>query len=257
MNVLPTKIYISASKDIYLHNVNDAQTAQLAAFGGNTLTSRGVASLRLDGKSSQLFEFCIADEATEPILGLSTSLKLGLIQLSPEVRLVRPNHVDAVHTKSLTAEDVLQSFSDVFDETSAGDLNVTHHIRIDSDADPVVHAQRRVPEPIRLKVKAKLNEMVHQEIIAPVSEPTDWVGSMVTVLKEDGSVRICLDASELNQVIQREYYTMPTEQEISSRLAGAKKFSKFDTRHGFHHIRLDEESSRLCTFNTPFGRYRW
>jgi hypothetical protein len=26
---------------------------------------------------------------------------------------------------------------------------------------------------------------------------------------------------------------------------------------GFWHVHLDEESSYLTTFNTPFGRYRW
>ena len=80
-------------------------------------------------------------------------------------------------------------------------------------------------EPIREKVRAKLNELVSQEVITPVSEATNWVGSPVTVLKKDGSIRLCLDANELNSAIQREHYTMPTEQEISSRLAGAKRFS--------------------------------
>ena len=30
-----------------------------------------------------------------------------------------------------------------------------------------------------------------------------------------------------------------------------------DVRHGFWHVQLDEASSFLTTFNTPFGRYRW
>ena len=28
-----------------------------------------------------------------------------------------------------------------------------------------------------------------------------------------------------------------------------------DTKKGYWHVELDHESSRLCTFNTPFGRY--
>ena len=34
-------------------------------------------------------------------------------------------------------------------------------------------------------------------------------------------------------------------------------FSVFDVRNGFWHVELDEESSKLTTFITPFGRYRW
>ena len=50
---------------------------------------------------------------------------------------------------------------------------------------------------------------------------------------------------------------MPTIEEIATRLNGAKLFSVFDASNGFWQVELDEESSMLTTFNTPFGRYRW
>ena len=34
-------------------------------------------------------------------------------------------------------------------------------------------------------------------------------------------------------------------------------FTSLDVRSGFWHIALDEPSSFLTTFHTPFGRYRW
>jgi hypothetical protein len=34
-------------------------------------------------------------------------------------------------------------------------------------------------------------------------------------------------------------------------------FSRFDATHGFWHIQLDNDSSKLLTFNTPFGRFRY
>jgi hypothetical protein len=37
----------------------------------------------------------------------------------------------------------------------------------------------------------------------------------------------------------------------------AKIFSVVDAKNGFWHVELDDESSYLTTFNTPFGRYRW
>ena len=42
-----------------------------------------------------------------------------------------------------------------------------------------------------------------------------------------------------------------------SRMAKGKKISVLDATKGFYQIILDEESSRLCTFNTCFGRYRY
>ena len=50
---------------------------------------------------------------------------------------------------------------------------------------------------------------------------------------------------------------MPTIEEIATRLNGAKLFSVFNASNGFWQVELDEESSMLTTFNTPFGRYRW
>ena len=44
---------------------------------------------------------------------------------------------------------------------------------------------------------------------------------------------------------------------MATRLYGAKVFTKLDVRNGFWHVVLDDESSFLTTFNTPFGRYRW
>ena len=41
------------------------------------------------------------------------------------------------------------------------------------------------------------------------------------------------------------------------RLHGAKVFTVLDVACGFWHVVLDEQSSFLTTFNTPFGRYRW
>ena len=77
------------------------------------------------------------------------------------------------------------------------------------------------------------------------------------VPKKTGKLRLCLDPRDLNQAIQREYYPLPTIEDVATHLHGAKVFTKLDARNGFWHVTLDEESSFLTTFNTPFGRYRW
>ena len=50
---------------------------------------------------------------------------------------------------------------------------------------------------------------------------------------------------------------MPILDEILPDLSQAKVFTTVDLRSGFWHCVLDEESSMLTTFNTPYGRYRW
>ena len=115
----------------------------------------------------------------------------------------------------------------------------------------------RVPVAVREKLKSELERMTAQNIIAPVTTPTPWVSSLVVVPKKDGKLRLCLDPKDLNLAIQREHYPLPTIEDVATRLHGAKVFTKLDVRNGFWHVKLDDRSSYLTTFNTPFGRYWW
>lgn len=105
--------------------------------------------------------------------------------------------------------------------------------------------------------------MTTDGIIEKVNQPTDWVSSMLVVSKPsteadgESKIRICLDPRDLNVAIKREHFPMPTIEEIATRLNGGKVFSVFDASNGFWQVELDEDSSLLTTFNTPFGRYRW
>lgn len=48
-----------------------------------------------------------------------------------------------------------------------------------------------------------------------------------------------------------------TIEEILPSLHQARIFSVVDASNGFWQVELDEESSLLTTFVTPYGRYRW
>ena len=80
---------------------------------------------------------------------------------------------------------------------------------------------------------------------------------MVVVKKPNGSLHICIDPKDLNKVLKRSHYQLPTIEDILPDLSRAKVFSTFDVKNSFWHIELDDQSSKLTTFNTPFGRYRW
>ena len=75
--------------------------------------------------------------------------------------------------------------------------------------------------------------------------------------KKNGKLRVCLDPRPLNKALKRAHYPMPVVDDLLPALANARVFSVCDLRSGFWHISLDEESSYLTTFATPFGRYRW
>ena len=96
-----------------------------------------------------------------------------------------------------------------------------------------------------------------QACLTPVNDPTDWVSSMVTVVKPYKSLKIGIDPKDLIRVIKRSHYPMPTIEELTTKLSNAKVFSVLDTKSGFRQIKRDEESCIFTAFNAPFGRFWW
>ena len=55
----------------------------------------------------------------------------------------------------------------------------------------------------------------------------------------------------------RNYYPIPTLDEMLYKVSGAKIFSKFDLAQGYYQIVLDEKSGNITTFSTPQGLFRY
>ena len=96
-----------------------------------------------------------------------------------------------------------------------GELPGEYTIITDERVQPKVHPLRRVPVAVRPKIEEKLDKLVQRNVIAPVTEPTEWVSSMLVVIKLN-KIRICLDSRDLNEAIKREHYPMPTIEEITT-----------------------------------------
>ena len=92
----------------------------------------------------------------------------------------------------------------------------------------------------------------------PISESSEWVNSMVIVEKPNSKLRICLDPSDLNKANKcHHHHHLPTTEEILSKLSNGKVVTRLDASCRYWQIPVDAESSKLLTFNTPFGRHRF
>ena len=111
-------------------------------------------------------------------------------------------------------------------------------------------------QPIAIRDWQTLEDMEKMGIIRKVDGPTDWVNSLVVVEKpKSKKLCVCLDPRHLNSAIHWEHFQLPTLEDITTRLSGARIFSKLNANHGYWQIPLSEESQLLTTFNSPFGRY--
>ena len=163
--------------------------------------------------------------------------------------------VNAVQTKT----DIERQFPKLFE--GLGKLEEEYKIVLRDNAQPYAQSTpRRIAIPLLPRVKAELERMEQMGVVSRVREPTDWCSSMVVVPKADGSVRICVDLSRLNESVRREHHPLPAVEQALAQLAEAQIFSKIDANSGFWQIPLAKESALLTTFITPFGRFcfnRW
>ena len=198
-------------------------------------------------------EFYVSSSTGPAILGLPSRRDLRLLEMNCEVKetLNRPNPEARIASKS----DLINAYPDRFE--GIGSFRGEFHIIIDKCVPHVVHSPRRCPIHLKDEVKTELDKMEELGVITKVSAPTDGVSSIVFSRKSNNKLRIGLDPKDLNREIERPRYKTPTLDEITHQLAGSRLFSKLDARHGYWSVSLDEPSSYLTTFNSPFGCYRF
>ena len=182
----------------------------------------------------------VIEQLKHNLLGLPAIRELNL--------LTQVDYIDSNHCQ------VVNKFPKLF--TGLGTFKGDFEITIQPEAKPfATYTPRRVPIPLRQKVKDELSCMESLGVISKVDTPTPWCAGMVVAPKKDKTVRICVDLKPLNANVLRETHPLPKVDETLAQLAGAKIFSKLDANSGFWQIPLAKNSRHLTTFLTPFGRY--
>jgi transposase InsO family protein len=226
----------------HLHKLKDT-TQVLRGPGGTRLPVLGTFKATLRHRAQETTEpvYVIRNQQSS-LLSKNACVNLGLIKRM---------EVNEIGQK-------LPNFKEEFPKlfTGLGKLKSSYRIQLKDDAKPLcLYTPRKIPHPLRQKVKTQIESMVKSGVISPVTEPTDWCSGMVAVPKTDESVRICVDLTPLNKEVKREVYPMASVQDSLSKLASGRIYSKLDANSGFWQIPLDEESRLLTCFVTPFGRY--
>ena len=127
-------------------------------------------------------------------------------------------------------------------------------IKLKDGVIPQVEPIRRVPHAMQEPLKKELDKLVTEGILhkVDISEPIEWLNSFVCVKKSNSKIRLCLGPTHLNRWIIRPRHSSELVDDVLHNLNGAIFFTS-----SFYNHRLDEESSKLTTFGTPFGRYRY
>jgi hypothetical protein len=253
-NLMTANTYVELTGDTKLSKL-DPCGSTLCMWNNDQESSIGKVKLPL-GTSAQvqpvMAEFVIAQRGSSlPLLSCNTCVALGLITVNVDNCALVQEMDNVAHVSG----DIVAKYPGVFKGT--GKFPGVLSFKVDHSVTPVQLPVRRIPLGIRDDVKQELDRLVAEDILIKEEEPTDWISCLLLNKKRSGKWRVCLDPVPLNRALLRNHYVMPTLDDLLPELSKARVFSVVDARNGFWHVCLDEQSSKLTTFGTPWGRYRW
>lgn len=116
---------------------------------------------------------------------------------------------------------------------------------------------RAVPLALREKLVSEIERLVDNNTLVPI-DSSEWATPIVTILKSDGSVRLCGDYKiTINPVLNGTEYPLPKIEHLYAKIAGAKYFSKIDLKDAYQQLLLDNDSQRFTTINTIKGLFKY
>ena len=141
-------------------------------------------------------------------------------------------------------------FSDLPGSTKVAKLEIKT-----GEAEPRASHPHRVPDRLKEGVRAEIEKLVELGIVVPSSSP--WASPIVPVPKSDGTVRVCIDYRQLNEVTQGDPFYMVTLEEILERVGEASVMSKLDLAKGFYQVEVEAQSQEKTAFVCPFGKFEF
>ena len=206
---------------------------------------------------------CILNKVTvdEPSPQHSESNNLDVVHIMDEseadyaaIRQKWKAHLPLGKKTGDALKDLKLIFPTMFDG-SVGLFDGKVSLKLSSEAKPVQLPPRAIPQSIMPQLKNELDKMEQEGIIRPCPETTEWVHNLVTVVKKNGSLRLCLDPKNLNKYLIRNVHYTASWEDAQHSFKTGQYFSTLDAKSGYWTKLLDEKSQLLTAFNTPFKKY--
>lgn len=163
----------------------------------------------------------------------------------------------ALNLSTLQREQLFQVLwknRDTFSDKPGLCRHYTHKLKI-NDTSPYGHKPRQIPLVVRDRADIEIERMIQEDIIE--SANSQYINPLVLVAKKDGSIRITLDARELNARCAPDHYHTETIADLLGRIRGAKFLTSWDLTSSFWQIGLHPDSRDYTAFLYNGKQYRF
>ena len=151
-------------------------------------------------------------------------------------------------------------FSNVFSSNSATELMEhtginDHPINLLDNKQPLYGPIYSLG-PVELeKLKTYIEANLASDFIRPSKSPA---GTPILFLqKKDGSLRLCVDYRELNNLMIKNCYPLPLIGELLNCLGRAKRFTQLDLTNTYHQMRIWKGDKWKIAFQTRYGHFKY
>ena len=164
-------------------------------------------------------------------------LRHGDIEWATQCHITSPKPNIKVFEHPKEMEKLLQKYEFFFRDLPHGrppDRGVEHNIVLEEGTSPIQIPHYINPKKFIDDIEKDIQELLELGLIRPRSSP--YASSIVLVKKKYGTLRMCIDFSDLNKKTIKNRYPIPRIDELMDELFGSKYFSKIDLRSGYHQI---------------------
>ena len=215
------------------------------------------AKLECGGKTLQKTRLLIAADGTRSIVGRDWVRALGLkLKTSKSKQKIFNVEMEPKHK-------LYKEFEKLF--TREGKVKGYEiNAEFKENFKPVQQKGRRIPLQLQESVMKELEILQKNGHIEKISEIKDDVFIQPTVItvKRDKSVKIAIDAREMNNQIKKDKYQMPNLEDLTNTLAETIKtgepgkvwFSSVDLKYAYGQVPLNKKLAQHCNFAIIGGK---
>jgi len=175
----------------------------IRAFGGFQIASMGKIKVSINNKRNKIVTHLeVVDYNELPILGLIDCIKLNY----------NMSEINEIKRSEIEKDIFIKENVDIF--TGLAKFPDKISVKLKNNAIPISVPPRWVPYKIVNNLKEALNSMCKLKVIEKCTKPNEWQSPMIVIEKPDKSLGLCLDPREINKSIIREFYQIPTLEQI-------------------------------------------
>lgn len=172
--------------------------------------------------------------------------KVNLIEFFDQGLEVNHNNVIEVRNDKEELEKLLKKYEKLF-VPKLGRANCYQHRILMETQVPIIKRTYPIPYAYREKIGEKLREMEEQGIISRTCTP--YCSPLTFTLKKDGTIRVLLDARELNKYMIPETEKPPLQLDVMNAFHGVNYISVIDLNNAYFQIPISEGSKKYTGFS--------